>query len=79
MITGTNTENRSHRFEVAELVVGGEEITPEMIKSLGGKPAKDAVKIDDVELSGTYKNDHEALQKQLAAVVEALRSAGLAK
>lgn len=79
MVTGTNTENRDHRFEVGELVVGGKEITADMLDAIPAKEEPKAEKLKSVELSGTYKNDHEAISEQLSAIADILRKNGLAK
>lgn len=80
MVTGINSENRDHRLEVGELVVGGKELTAGMLDKLseGSKEAK-AAKLDDIELSGTYKNDHGDIEAQLKAIVSVLRDNGMVK
>lgn len=80
MVTGINSENRDHRLEVGELVVGGKELTAAMLEKLseGSREAK-AAKLEDIELSGTYKNDHGEIEAQLKAIVSILRDNGMVK
>lgn len=60
---GTNSENEHHRFLVKELVVDGKSYAPAENRG---------VKIEPLEIAGSYAKDHEAIAAKINEIIEAL-------
>lgn len=66
-VTGTNSENQDMRLLVKELEVDGGSVSPPV----------EAEAIADLDLTGTYATDDDAIEAAVNGILAALRANGI--